>query len=72
MNIYIGAMLSCWKTYKEKYVKKYSGVASPKYQDFSYFCFHTPFSKMVQKSFFALVIEEIRQQHTQISNPFST
>jgi 3-hydroxy-3-methylglutaryl CoA synthase len=29
------------------------------YHDFDYFCMHTPFSKMVQKSFYHLVLEDI-------------
>lgn len=29
-------------------------------KDFDYMCFHTPFSKMVQKSFFALLLDDMR------------
>jgi hydroxymethylglutaryl-CoA synthase len=29
------------------------------YKDFSYFCMHTPFSKMVQKSFYTLVMTDM-------------
>lgn len=30
--------------------------------DFDYMCFHTPFSKMVQKSYFALLLEDMRSR----------
>ena len=33
------------------------------YQDFSYFCFHTPFSKQVQKTFYSLLLTDIEQSH---------
>ena len=63
MNIYIGALLNCWDTFDRKYKLRY-GVKAPKYQDFSYFCFHTPFSKMVQKSFYSLVLHDMKQSHS--------
>lgn len=31
------------------------------YNDFSYFCFHTPFSKQVQKTFYALLLTDIEE-----------
>jgi len=62
MNIYIGALLSCWDTFDAKYKLRY-GTPAPKYQNFSYFCFHTPFSKMVQKSYFSLLLHDIKQSH---------
>lgn len=30
------------------------------FSDYSYFAFHTPFSKMVQKAFFAFLLEDMR------------
>ena len=33
------------------------------YRDFSYFCFHTPFSKQVQKTFFSLLLTDIEQSY---------
>lgn len=38
------------------------GVSVPKYHDFSYMCFHTPYSKMVQKSFFTVLEHDILEQ----------
>ena len=58
MNIYMSAMINCWDTFQKKYKSRY-GSEAPGYHDFSYFCFHTPFSKMVQKSFFALLLHDI-------------
>lgn len=56
MQIYMNAMTQCWDTLKAKHKAK--GIPAPQYSDFAYFCFHTPFSKMVQKAFYALVLKE--------------
>lgn len=47
VGIYMHAMISCWHTYKEKHSTRYPTLPLPAYSDFAYFCFHTPFSKMV-------------------------
>jgi len=31
------------------------------YKDFDYFCFHTPFAKMVQKSFLSLLEHDVKK-----------
>ena len=61
IDIYLNAMRQCFSTFKDKY-QRINGTR-PSYIDFSYFCFHTPFSKMVQKSFFALLLEDIRENN---------
>jgi len=58
IEIYLNAMRHCFKTFKAKWNQAH-GV-TPSYHDFSYFCFHTPFGKMVQKSFFALLLEDMK------------
>ena len=60
MNVYINAMLQCWQTLKQKFASRYPSQPVPNYSSFAYFCFHTPFSKMVQKSFFALLLHEMQ------------
>ena len=46
MTIYMNAMKQCFIKLREKFAARY-GYTDLKYQDFSYFAFHTPFSKMV-------------------------
>lgn len=58
IEIYLNALRQSYKSFKEKYLNVYGTDAS--YHDFSYFAFHTPFSKMVQKSYFALLLEDIK------------
>lgn len=58
IEIYLNALRVAFRTFKEKHMKAYG--SKPNYFDFSYFCFHTPFSKMVQKSFFALLLEDMK------------
>jgi len=58
INVYLNALQQCYTGFKEKCKLRHRGW-EPKYHDFDYFCFHTPFSKMVQKSFFNLVLQDI-------------
>ena len=51
-------MKQCYLTLKQKIGARY-GYRDLKYQDFAYFAFHTPYSKMVQKSFFTLLLTDI-------------
>ena len=37
-----------------------------KYQDFDYFGFHTPYSKMVQKSFLSLLLADIEENYKEV------
>lgn len=61
VSIYLNAMRKCWDTFDQKYKQRYGkDTKVPKYNDFSYFCFHTPYSKMVQKSFFTLLQHDIK------------
>ena len=59
MQIYMNAMKQCFLTLKRKQGSAYRDTREPQLDDFSYFAFHTPFSKMVQKSFMALILADI-------------
>jgi hydroxymethylglutaryl-CoA synthase len=54
INVYLNALKQCFNTFKAK-CQKSQNPWNPTYKDFDYMCFHTPFSKMVQKSFFSLL-----------------
>lgn len=58
ISVYLNALEKCYTSFKAKCRERHGGW-EPKYQDFDYFCFHTPFSKMVQKSFFNLLLQDI-------------
>lgn len=45
IDIYLNALKQCYSTYRQKHMNHYGQQIS--YKDFSYFCMHTPFSKMV-------------------------
>ena len=45
IEIYLNALRQCFKTFKQKFESTNGTI--PNYYDFSHFCFHTPFSKMV-------------------------
>jgi len=65
IEIYLNAVHHAFKTFKLKYLKTYPEEQTPpSLFDFDFFCFHTPFSKMVQKSFFAMVLEDIKDFDT--------
>ena len=55
-------MRQCYLTLREKVAARY-GYKDLNYHDFSYFCFHTPFSKQVQKTFFSLLLTDIEQSY---------
>lgn len=59
IDVYLNALRQCWSTLKQKYIKL-TGKA-PTFSDYSYFAFHTPFSKMVQKAFFCFLLEDMRE-----------
>jgi hydroxymethylglutaryl-CoA synthase len=59
INIYLNALANCYESFKAKYRQRYPGVRPFNYHEFDYFCFHTPFSKMVQKAFYHLVLQDI-------------
>jgi len=60
MGIYINAMKQCYLTLRQKFGQRY-GNQDLSVADFNYFAFHTPFSKMVQKAFLALILADIEQ-----------
>lgn len=60
MGIYISAMINCYETLQQKQKKRYQQYLA--YKDFDYFCFHTPFAKMVQKSFLSLLEHDIKKK----------
>ena len=49
--VYLDALRQCYDTLK----RKKGGLS---YNDFQYFAFHTPFAKMVQKSFFTMILHD--------------
>lgn len=59
-------MRQCYRTFKAKHEVMHKRPIG--YHDFDYMCFHTPFSKMVQKAFFALVLEDMRLSADQEAN----
>lgn len=62
IDVYLNALRQCWSTLKQKHIKQTG--KPPTFADYSYFAFHTPFSKMVQKAFFAFLLEDMRDnQH---------
>ena len=60
INVYLNALENAYSTLKAKCRQRYGGW-EPKYSDFDYFCFHTPFSKMVQKCYFNLLLQDIAE-----------
>ena len=58
MGVYINAMISTYDTLRSKQMSRYNQCTGSK--DFDYMCFHTPFSKMVQKSFLSLIEHDMR------------
>lgn len=59
IEIYLNALRESFKTFKQKYSTNQKG-SKISMSFFDYFCFHTPFCKMVQKSFLAMVMEDIK------------
>lgn len=58
IDVFLNALKSCLLTWKQK--KNKAGEKVLGYKDFDFFCFHTPFSKMVQKAFIHLLLVEIQ------------
>jgi len=65
MMIYMNAMKQCYLTLRQKFAARY-GINDLNLNDFSYFAFHTPFSKMVQKTFLALILADIQVNYAQL------
>ena len=56
IHVYLNALRQCLSTFERKWQQRYPSTRrAPSYHDFAYFCFHTPYSKMVQKSFFTML-----------------
>lgn len=68
INVYLNALENAYNTLKAKSRQRYGGW-EPKYQDFDYFCFHTPFSKMVQKCYFNLLLKDIAEYKEKSFDP---
>ena len=58
IDIYLNAMRQCYTTFRQKF--RSANGADISYSDFSYICMHTPFAKMVQKSFYTLVMDDMQ------------
>ena len=54
INCYLNAIDKCYEDYK---VKKKEDISMGK---FDFLCFHTPFGKMVYKSFLRIIYNDIR------------
>lgn len=54
VSCYLGALDTCYARYLEKF-ERLAGE-SLKMDDFDYFCFHSPYTKLVQKSFARLAL----------------
>ena len=67
IEVYLNALRQSFNTFKMKYNKAYGRI--PNYFDFSYFCFHTPFGKMVQKSFYQLLLTDIKDNQETLYDP---
>ena len=59
INVYLNAFDQCYNSLKMKYRQKHDW--EPMFTHFDYFCFHTPFSKMVQKSFMNLIYHDVKR-----------
>ena len=66
MGIYINAMKQCYLTLRQKHAQRHGTELS--INDFSYFAYHTPFSKMVQKAFLALILADIEQNYLEVQS----
>ncbi len=60
VDCYIKALESCYLGYMNKMLKKSDKYVS-NLNDFDFFCFHSPFAKMVEKAFIHLVSFEIKR-----------
>lgn len=58
VTCYLRALDNCYQRYSTKLSKK---LQKPKHtvQDFDYFCFHSPYTKLVQKSFARLALQDL-------------
>lgn len=54
IDVYFKALESCLENFFGKYRENFSSTTKT-LNDFDYFCFHSPFSKMVEKAFYQLV-----------------
>ena len=52
-------MINCYETLQDKQKTRYQQCST--YKDIDYFCFHTPFAKMVQKSFLSLLEHDVKK-----------
>ena len=62
VSCYLGALDSCYARYLEKF-ERHAGQAC-KMDDFDYFCFHSPYTKLVQKSFARLALGDFVRDPT--------
>ena len=60
LDCYFKALESCYLTYMNKMKNRQKQYATS-LNDFDYFCFHSPFGKMVEKAFVNLVNYEIKR-----------
>ena len=70
INVYLNALDQCYNSLKMKYRQKHDW--EPMFTNFDYFCFHTPFSKMVQKSFMNLIYHDVKRYEQKHQNFMTT
>ena len=58
-------MKQCYLTLRKKFTARY-GRGDLSMREWAYFAFHTPFSKMVQKSFLALILADIEVNYGEV------
>jgi len=58
VTCYLRALDNCYQRYAAKLSKKLQ-KPKPSVQDFDYFCFHSPYTKLVQKSFARLSLQDL-------------
>ena len=60
IKCYFTALDKCYQLYKDSFNRKFkSSYSKPSLEDFDYMIFHTPFCKIVQKSFGRLMLHDL-------------
>ena len=66
IDCYFKALETCYDTYSQKYRNHYNHGINLNF--FDYFCFHSPFSKMVEKAFYQLLSYDLFANNQTIIN----
>lgn len=71
IDCYFKALEYCWSKYLEKENTKSDKNFGTSLNDFDYFCFHSPFAKMVEKAFFQLLSYDLSLNNARVSEVLS-